>query len=248
MTGLRSTFPTRLRPRRGGSWFVSFAVCSFLLFGLATCSRPRQDQAPPAIETSEDLFDALTSAGAEVRASPAGAEPTLRVPALPLMVGGEEVLVYEYATPEDRQAVSASISLDAATIDGTAVEWPVTPTVWVSGRLIVVYPGQDGGTILLLDGLLGDPILVQSPVVDEPYPPAVAAAIEALSQRLGSDPTSIQVTGFEPVEWPDACLGLPEEGEQCAQAVTPGWRIRLTAGDRAYEAHTDLLGLRVRLK
>jgi len=248
MTGLQSRNPTRLRPRRGGSWLVSFAVCSFLLFGLAACSRPREDQAPPAIETSEDLFGALTSAGAEVRASPAGAEPTLRVPALTLMVGGEEILVYEYATLEDRQAVSASISPDAATIDGTAVEWPVTPTVWVSGRLIVVYPGQDGGTILLLDGLLGDPILAQSPVVDEPYPPAVAAAIEALSQSLGSDPTSIQVTGFEPVEWPDACLGLPEAGELCAQAVTPGWQIRLTAGTRTYEARTDLLGQKVRLK
>jgi hypothetical protein len=85
-------------------------------------------------------------------------------------------------------------------------------------------------------------------VVDEPYPPAVAAAIEALSQSLGSDPTSIQVTGFEPVEWPDACLGLPEAGELCAQAVTPGWQIRLTAGTRTYEARTDLLGQKVRLK
>lgn len=60
-----------------------------------------------------------------------------------------------------------------------------------------------------------------------------------LAANLGIDPLSITQVEVVPVNWPDACLGLPTLGEMCAQVVTPGFRVRVLVGEVAYEFHTD---------
>jgi hypothetical protein len=74
----------------------------------------------------------------------------------------------------------------------------------------------------------------------EEYPEPVQAAVADLAERLGLEPGEIEVVEVEPVDWPDACLGAALEREVCAQVVTPGYRVVLSAGDREYEYHTDL--------
>jgi hypothetical protein len=110
------------------------------------------------------------------------------------------------------------------------------------GRLIVVYPGTDGGLILLLSGLLGDSITQPISHVDEPYPPAVSAAIQSLADSLGINPGRIEVLNYEVVDWPDTCLGIPEPGVACAQVVTPGWRITLIVDGQSYDVNADEYG------
>jgi hypothetical protein len=60
-----------------------------------------------------------------------------------------------------------------------------------------------------------------------------------LAANLGVDPLSITLVDEAPVDWPDTCLGLPAIGEMCAQVVTPGFRVRVQAGEMVYEFHTD---------
>ena len=60
-----------------------------------------------------------------------------------------------------------------------------------------------------------------------------------LAADLGADPLSITLVEVVPVDWPDACLGLPAIGEMCAQVMTPGFRVRVQAGADIYEFHTD---------
>lgn len=43
---------------------------------------------------------------------------------------------------------------------------------------------------------------------------------------------TIDVELVEATEWPDSCLGLPKQGEGCARAITPGYRIELAGGHR----------------
>jgi hypothetical protein len=114
--------------------------------------------------------------------------------------------------------------------------------------LLVLYAGLDGGTVLLLSGLLGDPLTAEAPEVDEPYPPAVLAAIGTLAERSGTAPGSIQVARYEAVEWSDSCLGLPQPDEACAEAITPGWLIILRIGTDEHEFHSDELGQALREK
>ena len=72
--------------------------------------------------------------------------------------------------------------------------------------------------------------------------PAQQAAIEALSKNLGVVADKINVISAEAVEWPDACLGVIQEGISCAQVVTPGYKIVLEVNGKQVEYHTDETG------
>jgi hypothetical protein len=68
------------------------------------------------------------------------------------------------------------------------------------------------------------------------------AAISALAKNLGLDVSQIKVVSAEAVEWPDACLGITQEGIVCAQVITPGYKIVLEADRKQVEYHTDETG------
>ncbi len=72
--------------------------------------------------------------------------------------------------------------------------------------------------------------------------PAADAAVKALAAARGIAAESITVVSAEPVEWPDACLGVAQSGQMCAQVITPGYRVILQVGDEQVEYHTDELG------
>lgn len=74
---------------------------------------------------------------------------------------------------------------------------------------------------------------------------ALDAAVAALSKNLGLDPSQIKVVSVEAVEWPDACLGITQEGIACAQVVSPGYKIILEANGKQVEYHTNQDGSEV---
>lgn len=78
--------------------------------------------------------------------------------------------------------------------------------------------------------------------------PAVVAAKQALSEQLGIDVDQIQFDFANVMQWNDACLDLPNADEVCAQMVTPGFVVLLTANGQQYELHADEMGANVRIK
>lgn len=68
-----------------------------------------------------------------------------------------------------------------------------------------------------------------------------------LAQRLNVDPSGIVVVSSEPVDWPDACLGIQSPDVMCAQVITPGYKIILEVDGKQYEYHTNDSGSTVRL-
>jgi hypothetical protein len=88
------------------------------------------------------------------------------------------------------------------------------------------------------------PQATDTPHGDPPY--AVIAAEQALSDELGVPVDEIDYVSYERQEWPDACLGLAEEGEMCAQVITPGWRVVLKAQGQEFVFRTDQDGEIVR--
>ena len=191
------------------------------------------------------MLRALQEAGAEPALTQGDLQEALGGSGSVLRVDDAEVQVYEYPGQGDREAFSERIGPDGL-LDGEALIWQGHPNVWGTGRLIVVYVGTDGGVILLLSGLLGDPLTASGSGADEPYPPAVLAAMQALAQELGRAPAEMQVVTYQEAEWPDGCLGLAAEGESCTQAVTPGWQVIVAVDQVEYEMRTDQLGLQVR--
>jgi putative hemolysin len=75
---------------------------------------------------------------------------------------------------------------------------------------------------------------------------AVEATKIRLAQQLNVDQAAIAIYSLEKINWPDNCLGIPMQGEDCSAVETPGFRVILTTGERYYTYHTDLLGENIR--
>jgi hypothetical protein len=79
---------------------------------------------------------------------------------------------------------------------------------------------------------------------------AIEAARNELAARLGVEPADLVVVSSNEMEWPNACLGLAEAGEMCAEVITPGWLVVLRAPgeELLYEVRTDQSGRTVRFQ
>jgi hypothetical protein len=73
-------------------------------------------------------------------------------------------------------------------------------------------------------------------------PAAVSAARKDLALALGLREAAVTAVQAAAVDWPDACLGLAQPGEACAEVITPGFLVRLEAQGVSYEYHTSLSG------
>ncbi len=75
--------------------------------------------------------------------------------------------------------------------------------------------------------------------------PAQLAVVKALADKLSIPSGQITLVSTEAVNWPDGCLGVVVPGVTCAKGPVPGFRIKLSAGERQYEYHTNQDGTSV---
>jgi hypothetical protein len=78
-------------------------------------------------------------------------------------------------------------------------------------------------------------------------PQAALNARKMLVDQLKVDVDTIGLVSVEQVDWPDACMGIQTPGVMCAQVITTGYKVVLSAGGMEYEFHTNETGDVVRL-
>ena len=74
---------------------------------------------------------------------------------------------------------------------------------------------------------------------------AVKRARADLAKRLNITEDEIEEKQIEEADFPDMALGAPVRDEMSGQMITPGWRIRLSAGKRDYEYRANEHQLRL---
>ena len=79
-----------------------------------------------------------------------------------------------------------------------------------------------------------------------PVPPGVSAVKKKAARDTGVKENSVVVMMVEDLEWPDGCLGLAEEGQICTQALVPGHRVTVNAGDEERVYRVNLEGTIIR--
>ncbi len=101
------------------------------------------------------LFDNLRAAGATVE--PAGdiSQPFFSVKGNAITVNGENVQVFEYADAATADTEAALVSPDGSSVGITMVSWVATPHFYKTGRLIVLYVGDDTAVQNVLEAVLG---------------------------------------------------------------------------------------------
>lgn len=75
-------------------------------------------------------------------------------------------------------------------------------------------------------------------------PDAVEIALAAIMARHRVGWDRVRVLSWEPVDWPNGCLGIRMEG-MCTEAIVPGYRLVLEIGGEVYEYRTDGAGTRI---
>lgn len=162
------------------------------------------------------------------------------------------------ATPEDIQpmtieAQSAPETPPLETPESTAISLPTEIPLPATEPANAAEPAATGLPVEIV--VPESPVSPAAPAGAEPAevpgpaaPPvpgseaALAAAIADLSAQTGVPADQITVDAVEPMDWPDASLGCPQEGMMYAQVITPGFLMVLTAQGQTYEYHTDQKG------
>lgn len=103
--------------------------------------------------------------------------------------------------------------------------------ITATGALLVSDIARDGSVYRLQ---------TVAPAPSPPDSPAVALQQRVrndLAVRLAIPPDTVSVASYRTVRWPDACLGINQPGQVCAQVVTPGFAITLSvsSSDDAHE-------------
>jgi hypothetical protein len=81
----------------------------------------------------------------------------------------------------------------------------------------------------------------ESPAMPNDLQSIVTAAKQDAVAR-GAPAQAITVQSAQRVTWRDGSLGCPEPQMQYTQALVPGWRVILRAGDATYDYHATANG------
>lgn len=107
------------------------------------------------VRNSQDLVNKLCSQGAKTKFHGTISQPFFAVRGRQLVVGGQEVQLFEFKTNAGAQTAAKRISPDGSPIGTTMVTWVAPPHFFKSGRLIALYTGSDSNVISLLENALG---------------------------------------------------------------------------------------------
>lgn len=111
---------------------------------------------PPAVEDLASLSQALRDAEATVETGETVEQGFFAVPGQILKVNGADVQVFEYESAEAMEAEAAQVSTDGGSVGTSMVTWIAPPHFFKSGRVLVLYIGEDTALLDLLRSLLGE--------------------------------------------------------------------------------------------
>ena len=72
-----------------------------------------------------------------------------------ISVDGHEVQVFEFCIEEDAQLAAGTISPDGSAIGTSMISWVKAPHFYNSGKLIVLYVGEEDAVLDVLEVVLG---------------------------------------------------------------------------------------------
>jgi hypothetical protein len=218
--------------------FIPFRLMILVLSVVVNACAPNQPATSVVPDSPMGIVTAAQQAGLEAGRGEGQWEQWLGLEPQPVVISGEWVFVYPLDGSITTEALQANLIAQPTEEPGYQV--------WMSDQLAVRYSGADGGVVLFLISLFGEPVLGPGAAGEEPYPPAIPKTIRVIADALGVDPASVEILRYEETQWADACLEAPDPGELCAQVVTPGWLIFLKLEGDEIEARADVLGDQVR--
>ena len=105
--------------------------------------------------TIDQLAASLHTAGAVTETGGDVSQPFIDVPGQILLVNGVDVQVFEFSSAAAAADLAAQVSPDGSSVGTTMIMWVEPPHYFLSGRLIVLYVGENNDTLVMLAQALG---------------------------------------------------------------------------------------------
>lgn len=145
-----------------------FLLTSMLIFAMSFVACTPQAQATDApdagpttshggpVENYVSLVDTLRAAGAEVEPGDTVEQAFFSVTGQIIKINSTDVQVFEYESAEAMEADAAQVAPDGGSIGTSMVMWVEAPHFFKSGRVLVLYVGDDAAVLDLLESVLGE--------------------------------------------------------------------------------------------
>lgn len=136
-----------------------FLVASLLMVAMlfAACAPKGEASAESAaVEDLDSLSKALIDAGATVESGDLVEQAFFSVTGQIIKVNGADVQVFEYKSSEAMETEAALVAPDGGSVGTSMMMWMATPHFFKSGRVLVLYVGDDVVTFDLLKSALGE--------------------------------------------------------------------------------------------
>ena len=133
---------------------VALGLAAWLAAACAGGQTPTPPEAVP-VGSFDEFVAAARSAGATAESAGTVSQVFFEPEGKVVSIDGQDVQVFEFAGEEEVDAAVQSISQDGSSIGTSMVTWVAAPHFYKGGRLIVLYVGEDGGVIEVLDQVLG---------------------------------------------------------------------------------------------
>lgn len=136
------------------------AACLALTMIAASCGAERDsaETATEPVASYDGLLGALREQGSTVEFVGPMSQPFFAPEGRVLRVDGQEVQVFEFPGEQELEATAETISPDGSSIGTTMISWVAAPHFYKSGRLIVLYVGEEDGVVQVLETVLGPQI------------------------------------------------------------------------------------------
>lgn len=132
------------------------------IFALQACRRQSPTSTPPASQAGpatdyQSLINKLRAEGLRVEAAADGdlAQPFFSVPARLVVVNGVTLQVFEYGSTAAADAESSRVNAQGTSVGTTMLTWVEPPHFYKSGKLIILFVGNDEHILKVLDRTLG---------------------------------------------------------------------------------------------
>lgn len=158
--GVGSRQKARAAPGSLVTWLhLVLCLLAAMAGGLTACDA--NDSGPKPIARSTPVTDAasfverLRAMGLQVESDGEVEQPFFSVNGTMVKVNGEDVQLFEYSDAAAADAQAALVSPDGASIGTAKPFWVGSPHFYKSGRLLVLYVGDDTSSRRALEAVLG---------------------------------------------------------------------------------------------
>ena len=125
--------------------------------GINAASQEQQTSLHPLrpVRNLSDLINKLRARGRKVGRGQKVAQPFFSVPGRIITIDGEDVQVFQYANAKSAKREAKAIDQQGSSVGTSMPMWVAPPHFYKSGRLIVLYVGQNSSVIRALEGVFG---------------------------------------------------------------------------------------------